>query len=342
MARVDEAIVQRVVMPRGAFSLAASTRFLEGFAPAARDGRAPGSVSDDVLRLAFPVEGSWQTAGVEVSQDVGGSVRLVAQSASSAVAEAAVGQALHMLSADLDGSGLADAVAGDPVAAGLVARARGLRPVGFYSPYEAAVWAVVGQRIRIVQAAALKAAIARDLGDVVTVAGTELASFPGPQALLDHALGPDAPAVLGLPEIKVTRLQGVARAALEGSLDSAHLLEMSVDDALAELQEIPGIGPFGSQHIYIRGAMAADVFPTTEWRLLDSMRTAYQRPDADVAELAEIAAGWAPFRSWLSVLFRVEREARTGEIGGGTGRRPSRRASQKRRESGSSKPRSSS
>src|SRR5271154_6324050 len=55
------------LVPRGAFSLAASIRFLEGFTPAAYTGSA-----DAVLELAFPVEGSWRTAGVRVRQDPAG------------------------------------------------------------------------------------------------------------------------------------------------------------------------------------------------------------------------------------------------------------------------------
>ena len=47
------------LVPRGPFSLAASIKFLEWFTPAAYRGSA-----DDVLELAFPAEGSWETVGV--------------------------------------------------------------------------------------------------------------------------------------------------------------------------------------------------------------------------------------------------------------------------------------
>jgi DNA-3-methyladenine glycosylase II len=42
----------------GPSSLAASTRFLEGFTPARYAGAA-----DQALELAFPAEGNWQTVG---------------------------------------------------------------------------------------------------------------------------------------------------------------------------------------------------------------------------------------------------------------------------------------
>ena len=45
------------LVPRGPFVLATSIRFLEGFTPAAYSGP-----RDAALELAFPVEGSWETA----------------------------------------------------------------------------------------------------------------------------------------------------------------------------------------------------------------------------------------------------------------------------------------
>jgi len=51
------------LVPRGPFSLAASTRFLEGFTPAWYSSPADGGVE-----LAFPAEGSWRTVGVRVKQ----------------------------------------------------------------------------------------------------------------------------------------------------------------------------------------------------------------------------------------------------------------------------------
>src|SRR5580704_15597610 len=111
------------LMPRGAFSLAASTKFLEGFTPAAYTGSA-----DAVLELAFPVEGSWRTAGVRVRQDPAGVTAEV-------VGPGAPGE--RILSLDVDGSGFPAVGERDPVVGEAQRRYPGLRPVGFWSPYEA-------------------------------------------------------------------------------------------------------------------------------------------------------------------------------------------------------------
>jgi len=49
--------------PRGPFSLAASARFLEGFAPAADPTTPEGG-----LRMAFCVEGGWEPTAVSIEQ----------------------------------------------------------------------------------------------------------------------------------------------------------------------------------------------------------------------------------------------------------------------------------
>jgi len=62
----------------------------------------------------------------------------------------------RVFSLDVDGSGFGRVAAADPVVAGLAAQFPGLRPVCFGSPYEAAAWTIIGHRIRMVQAAAIK------------------------------------------------------------------------------------------------------------------------------------------------------------------------------------------
>lgn len=55
-----------VLSPRGPFSLAASIRFLEGFAPAASDGESPAN-----LEMAFCFDGYWDPVAVRVQEDTG-------------------------------------------------------------------------------------------------------------------------------------------------------------------------------------------------------------------------------------------------------------------------------
>lgn len=172
----------------------------------------------------------------------------------------------------------------------------GLRPCGFHSPYEAAVWCVLSQRIRITQAARLRDDLVRRHGDD--------GALPVPKVLrtLD----------LDLPARKAEYLRAVADAALEGRLDGTALRSIDPEQAVQQVQEIRGLGPFAAELVVVRGANAPDALPRHEKRL-----------EAEVAErygsgrtLAEVSEAWRPFRTWAAVHLRVLRERRTHEIGG--------------------------
>ncbi|KQV16575.1 MULTISPECIES: DNA-3-methyladenine glycosylase [unclassified Kitasatospora] len=303
------------ITPRGPFSLAASMHFLEGFTPAGytSDGR--------VLRLAFPSDDGrstvsasvWQAndpegtvlADVTVHTGNPGEERMGPAAAESNGGSAVRAQMARILSLDVDGSGFPRLAEDDPVLAELIAAYPGLRPVCFYSPYEAAAWAVIGHRIRMVQAAAIKARISEHHGQRVTVAGESLHAFPTPLVLRGLSGFP------GLPETKVERLRLLADAALAGDLDAAGLRAMPVEDALAHLRTLPGIGPFSAELILIRGAGHPDTFPRHERRLHASMADAYGLGDpaaSDARRLAGISDRWAPYRSWAALLLRTRWE----------------------------------
>jgi DNA-3-methyladenine glycosylase II len=226
--------------------------------------------------------------------------------------DSAVEQVRRMLSLDVDGSGFADI--GDPVVAELRRRYPGRRPVTFHSPYEAACWTIISHRIRIVQAARLKERLAERFGIPVDVAGVRLPTFPAPNALPER--------VPLVSELKSDRLHAVAEAALAGRLDAAALRALPYDEAIARLRELPGIGPFSAELILLRGAGHPDGFPTAESRLHDEMAHAYELTEPAVADLARIADGWRPYRTWVSLLLRTRREEETAEIA--TGRRAHR------------------
>jgi DNA-3-methyladenine glycosylase II len=285
---------------RGPFDLTASARFLEGFAPAARTDAAthPGE-----LRLAFPVAPSWRPVGVLVRQPIpGGPVRVAVRGAPSDV-DQAVAEVSRILSVDVDGSGFPDVGARDPVVGELQRRYPGLRPVAFHSPYEAACFAVIGHRIRMTQAATIKHQLAVELGEPVDVHGVTLPTFPSPGTL--RAL----PRVPKVSELKSDRLKAIAEAAAAGRLNAPELRALPVPEALARLRELPGIGDFSAELVLLRGVAHPDAFPAAETRLHEEMRHHY--PATTKLELTEIAEGWRPYRTWVSLLLRVSREERT-------------------------------
>ncbi|WP_329056279.1 DNA-3-methyladenine glycosylase 2 family protein [Amycolatopsis sp. NBC_01488] len=286
---------------RGEFDLAAAARFLTGFAPAGQPEAESGA-----LRVAFPLEGEWTPMGAVLRQRSPGEV-VVEVHGPPSQADAVVTQVRRMCSLDIDGTGFGEVGARDPVVSLVQGLHPGLRPVLFASPYEAACWAVLSHRIWMTQAVRLRRRLAERHGTEVDVGGSVLTSFPAPAVLAKLEYLP------GLPGPKMQRLRGIAGAAAEGLLDAATLRAMPPDEALKQLQLLPGIGRFSAELILIRGAGHPDVFPRAETRLHEIMRAAYHLPDAGAEELTEIAQAWAPFRSWASFLLRVEGEARMRE-----------------------------
>ncbi|MFF8196716.1 DNA-3-methyladenine glycosylase 2 [Streptomyces bobili] len=314
-----------VLTPRGPFSLAASLRFLEGFTPAPyRQGH------DGVLRLAFVSDDGQGTVTAAVRQEAqtegpgAGAVHgdIVFHPAPGTGAEASSGgdrgqsaaaSVARILSLDVDGSGFAALAAADPVVAGLMEEFPGLRPVCFNSPYEAAAWAVIGHRVRMSHAAAVKTLIAQRHGQRVEVAGQELFAFPAPHVLRTVTSFP------GLTEVKIQRLHAIADAAEAGLLDAAALRALPAQEALAALQELPGIGPFSAELILIRGAGHPDLFPCDEPRLHAAMAAAYglEGAAAGVPHLVRVAERWKPYRSLVALLLRAHADPRISRRGPG-------------------------
>jgi DNA-3-methyladenine glycosylase II len=289
--------------PMGPFSLGASAAFLEGFSPAAYRGAGEGH-----LHLAFVPDGEEAAGGVCLRQPDG---VVVGEVFGEADPEAVREQVARILSLDVDGSGFPEVGHRDPVVGGLQRRWPGLRPVGFFSPYEAAAWALIGHRIRIVQAARVKQRMAAELGQAVDIHGDLRHAFPGPARLAGLE------GFAGLSGRKVENLRALGEAATVGRLDGARLRALPRDQALGELKRLPGIGDFSAELVLLRGAADPDHLPLHEPRLCRGAAIAYDLEEPpDRAWLEERSRAWRPYRTWVVLLLRVLLEAETGEIGG--------------------------
>jgi DNA-3-methyladenine glycosylase II len=280
------------IVPRGPFSLAEAAAF--GFGQ--RDASGP----DDVMRLAFCLDGYAVQVGVEVRQDDDDVVHGIVHGPADVSCEAVRDQVARVLSLDHDGAEFAAVGKRDPVIGRLQQLAPGLRPPLFYSPYEAAAWSVLSARRPARQMMGVRQRLSEAHGTVFEMSGQRLAAFPTPEALLRVK---DFPAI---PADKLGRLHGVAEAAQAGRLDAARLLELGPEPAMSELQEIKGIGPFYSALIVIRATGFADVLPVAEPRALALAARLYELEEPVTAEkLAEIAEPWKPLRTWAVVLIRA-------------------------------------
>ena len=207
--------------------------------------------------------------------------------------------AARVLSLDVDATGLAEVGERDSVVGRLQSEAGGRRPVCFGTPFEAAVWAVLSQRVSMAQAGRVKEALSSALGTRMEIGGEEVLAFPGPAALAELDEFP------GVWESKLERIRALAALAAAGDLDPAFLRSLDLDAAITHLESLPGIGPFGAMLILARGAGHPDVPPPTLRRFRAAVAAAYGlAEEPDDAKLTELSGAWRPYRAWVTWLLR--------------------------------------
>jgi DNA-3-methyladenine glycosylase II len=289
--------------PEGPFSLEESATFGFGQREAARWA--------GCMRLAFCLEPDLRThVGVVLEQPDGPDtyVRGVIHGPKDVDPDAVRLQVARVLSLDHDARPYVDIGDRDPVIAALQAVAPGLRPPLFYSPYEAAAWVVLSARRPRRQVAETRRKLSEAYGTTFDLAGEQIAALPTPERLLGIESFP------GLPEEKVTRLHGVAQAALEGVLATDRLQRMGPEAANRELQSIRGIGPFYASLIIVRACGFVDVLPAEEPHLHGLLQRIYGLShEPTTQEVSAMAEAWRPFRTWACVLVRAAGPRLLGE-----------------------------
>jgi DNA-3-methyladenine glycosylase II len=286
------------IEPRGPFTLSSAARFIEGWPPASKGDQ---NLEDAVVRLGFLVDDWSGHAGMALRQDRDGTIRGEIVESTAADPGRVRAQAARILSLDHDATAYPTLGDRDPVIGELQRASGWLRPVLFHSPYEAACWAVISTRLRQSVAAAIRDGLAEEYGASLSVEGARMLAFPAPEQLLAIA------SVDGLSQEKLRRLHAIADAALHGRLDRDWLLALDSDRALAELLELPGIGPFWSQAILLRAVGPTDEIALAEPRVRAAAAAHYQAREVisdDDAFLA-MSARWRPFRTWVAVLLRA-------------------------------------
>ncbi len=302
---VDPSTRTFTITPQGPFGWDVMTDVLAHFPPMQRHWQG----AADLVRLAFLLDGSLAPVAVALHGDGDG---LQGEVAGTDDLEAAARQVARIFSLDHDGSGYPEVGQRNPEIGPVLAALPGLRPLCFPSPYESAAWAIISQRISAKQGAGIQARLVAEHGHPVQVAGATVRCFPRPEVLLD--LG----SVPGLTLEKIERLRGVARAAMDGLLDADRLRALGDEAAQTALRTIPGIGPFWSALIYLRGCGVVDVFPD-EPIAVAALGTLYGLGDRpDPATVQTIAERFRPYRMWVCFLLRVAVDR--GLVPGVTGR----------------------
>ena len=120
--------------------------------------------------------------------------------------------------------------------------------------------------------------------------------FPRPGDLADLKV-PDM-AALGMPAARAETILGLARAIRDG----LPILELApgLDEAVARLTALPGIGDWTAQYIAMRALREPDAFPAGDLGLRKALADGETLPTA--VQLRKRAESWRPWRSYAALL----------------------------------------
>jgi DNA-3-methyladenine glycosylase II len=253
-ATVPVAVIQRTgeLRCRAPFELRHSLAFLGGFGPMRDEQR----IARGVLTKAVMVQGQavvWRVFQLQPDGDrAAPGLRCALYSERPIDADtdrAAVERLAFFLSTDEDLGPFYAMAARDAALAPVVQRLRGLHHVKFPSPFEAACWGVLNQRIGVAASRRMKDAISQTLGARVTVDGAAYFAFPEAAEVARCAEG-RLSALLG-SDRKAKAVHAVSRAF--ANVRDAFLRDADHDELKAWLEGIYGVGPFTTGFVLYRG-----------------------------------------------------------------------------------------
>ncbi|HEY4344811.1 MAG TPA: AlkA N-terminal domain-containing protein [Parvibaculum sp.] len=206
-------------------------------------------------------------------------------------------RARRIFDLDAEPTAIASAFAGDPVLGPRLAQAGDIRVPGAFDGFELGVRAILGQQVSVKGATTLA-------GRVVTRCGEALAQpdgalthyFPTPEALAEDDLSG-----LGLTGGRISALKNFARAVAEGDVNFSPAANL--EDKIAELCAVPGIGPWTAHYIALRAVGEPDAFPAAD---LGLRKAAGDGVPISTKAMEEMSQSWRPWRGYAALLLWMQ------------------------------------
>ena len=185
----------------------------------------------------------------------------------------------------------------DPVLRPLVALRPGLRVPGAWDGFELAVRAILGQQITVPAATRLAGKLVSSYGEkIVDPAALDQGlthGFPTPPQLAAADL-----AAIGMPKARRIALSSLAAAVVADPLIFGP--RRSLEEAVAQLRSLAGVGEWTAQYIAMRELREPDAFPAADIGLMRAMSGGSGvRPSP--AELLAHAERWRPWRAYAAL-----------------------------------------
>ena len=172
----------------------------------------------------------------------------------------------------------------------VVRRLPGLRVPGAFDGYELAVRAVLGQQVSVKAATTLAGRWAENFGAAVATPFPELNRLT-PQAPRMAGVAAEDISALGIVGSRARALIALSQAVTQRRVVLSHAA--NIEEQIAALEALPGIGPWTAQYIAMRALHWPDAFPGGDLMLQKAAKV-------DKKVLQERAEGWRPWRAYAA------------------------------------------
>lgn len=139
---------------------------------------------------------------------------------------------------------------------------RGMRPPRFPSLFEAFGSIIPFQQLSLDAGVSIVGRMVDHFGATLDLGGKGWLAFPEPEVIA--GAGIEALKSVGLSRQKAETLRRLAVQIASRELTEESLAALSTRDALAELTNIPGVGPWTAAAVLLRGFGRTDVFPPND------------------------------------------------------------------------------
>lgn len=193
----------------------------------------------------------------------------------------------------------------DAVLGPLIAGLPGIRPFLVADPYEALVFAIVGQQVNIAFARRMKLALIERFGSRVEFDGQEVLLLPDPETIA--VLDPSELLALQFSRQKAGYLIELSSSIASGKLDLAAVGTLPLADAVGTLIRHRGIGRWTAEYVLMRGLGLQDCLPAGDLGLRKIIGYAYGlNRTAREEEVRQIAESWTGWRGWAAFIWWLE------------------------------------
>jgi DNA-3-methyladenine glycosylase II len=188
----------------------------------------------------------------------------------------------------------------DPKFAPLLEELYGLHQVKFLTPFEAAAWAVLSQRISMKVAHKMKNKLTEAVGDSIQVEEVDYKTFPSARQVIN--LGVENLVSIIKNERKSEYLIAVAEAF--DRVDENFLRHGNIEEVKEWLLNIRGIGEWSAHLELIRGLGRMEELSEQDQTLFNCFKKFYGR-EATEEQLKRIAAGYGGYKGYWAYYLRT-------------------------------------